>query len=99
MLGKAGSMTRVSSEDKLNRQMMKQRRSVAGAPPSLSGSETGQMLVGAGDAKTVRLWDCSAEVRLGDLPSAHTVRQPSFQPWIWTASPGCKLWEWTDQIV
>ena len=27
------------------------------------------MLVGAGDAKTVRLWDCSAEVRLGDLPT------------------------------
>ena len=34
MMGKAGSMTRVSSEEKLSRQMMKQRRSVAGAPPS-----------------------------------------------------------------
>ena len=40
MLGKVGSMTRVSSEDKLSRQMMKQRRSVAGAPPSLSVSVT-----------------------------------------------------------
>jgi regulator-associated protein of mTOR len=39
MLGKAGSMTRVSSEDKLSRQI-KQRRSVICAPQSLSGSVT-----------------------------------------------------------
>ena len=42
MLGKAGSMTRVSSEDKLSRQMMKERRSVIVAPQSLSGSVTAE---------------------------------------------------------
>ena len=41
MLGKAGSMTRVSSEDKLSRQMMKER-SVIVAPQSLSGSVTAE---------------------------------------------------------
>ena len=40
MMGKAGSMTRVSSEGKLSRQMMKKRRSVVGGPPSSSGSVT-----------------------------------------------------------
>ena len=42
MMGKAGSMTRVSSEDKLSRQMMTQRRSVIVAPQSLSGSVTAE---------------------------------------------------------
>ena len=36
----AGSVTRVSSQDKLSRQMMKQRRSVASARQFLSGSVT-----------------------------------------------------------
>ena len=36
----ADSMTRVSSQDKLSRQMMKQRRSVASARQFLSGSVT-----------------------------------------------------------
>eukprot|EP00092_Neocalanus_flemingeri_P035149 GFUD01038251.1.p1 GENE.GFUD01038251.1~~GFUD01038251.1.p1 ORF type:complete len:1354 (-),score=488.66 GFUD01038251.1:404-4465(-) len=34
----------------------------------LAWSQPDQLLVGAGDAKNIRLWDCSAEVRLCDLP-------------------------------
>ena len=28
-----------------------------------------RVLVGAGDARTIRLWDCTQEVRMGDLPT------------------------------
>ena len=35
----------------------------------LAWSQTAQVLVGAGDAKIIRLWDCQAELRMGDLPT------------------------------
>ena len=35
----------------------------------LAWSQPEQLLVGAGDAKNIRVWDCSAEVRLCDLPT------------------------------
>jgi len=49
-------------------------------PQSLAGSRVSyglqlawyqpeQLLVGAGDSKNIRLWDCRAEGRLGDLPT------------------------------
>jgi hypothetical protein len=37
----------------------------------LAWIQTGQILVGAWDAKPVRLWDCSAEARLVDLPKGY----------------------------
>ena len=36
----------------------------------LAWDPTSQILAGAGDTKHVRLWDCKAEVKTTDLPSA-----------------------------